>query len=291
MLSIQLQQHRVVVVHATGEGDADVDIVRKAFEFHQHRDVVVVADDTDILLLLLHHTSVTHKVYLETNQNTVDIAVAQQALGDGVCKRLLFLHAFTGCDTTSAMFGVGKTKALKVLQSSHELAEEVLLFGDVNTPVAALSETGEKFTSALYGGGEKSRDELRYHLFTSPKYIPLESMPPTSRSCYYHCLRVHLQVATWRNLETHLRPEEFGFKTDNGVQTAIVTGNAHAPPEMLSKTRCSCKAAHPLCTACTCSKNRLPCSIHCKYGRQCNNSTPLQLNSRLPLLYYEVITT
>ena len=39
------------------------------------------------------------------------------------------MHAMTGCDTTSAMFGVGKTKAFKVLKASEELAAEVLMFG------------------------------------------------------------------------------------------------------------------------------------------------------------------
>ena len=107
------------------------------------------------------------------------------------------MRAMTGCETTSAMFGVGKTKAFKVLQASEELSARVLVFGDLTTPNDVLFEVGEKFLSALYGGSEGSLDALRYHKFTSPKYVPLEWMAPSSRVCYYHCLRVHLQVVTW----------------------------------------------------------------------------------------------
>ena len=62
------------------------------------------------------------------------------------------MHAMTVCDTTSAMFGVGKTKAFKVLQALEELSARVLMFGDFTTPKDVLFEVGEKFLSALYGG-------------------------------------------------------------------------------------------------------------------------------------------
>ena len=79
------------------------------------------------------------------------------------------MHAMTGCDTTSAMFGVGKTKAFKVLKASEELSAEVLMFGDLTTPKDVLFQIGEKFISALYGGSKDSVDALRYRQFTSPK--------------------------------------------------------------------------------------------------------------------------
>ena len=79
------------------------------------------------------------------------------------------------------------------------------MFGDLTTPKDVLFQVGEKFISALYGGSEDSLDALRYRQFTSPKYVPLERMPATSRACYqYHCLRVHLQVVTWCGLQSLL---------------------------------------------------------------------------------------
>ena len=78
-----------------------------------------------------------------------------------------------------------------------------------------------------YGGSKDSLDALRYRQFTSPKYVPLERMPPTSWACYYHCLRVHIQVFTWCSLQSLLWPDEFGFKLDNGALVPIITEKLH----------------------------------------------------------------
>ena len=79
------------------------------------------------------------------------------------------MHAMTGYETTAAMFGVGKTKAFKVLQASEELSARVLVFGNLTTPKDVLFEVGWNFLSSLYGGSEGSLDALRYRQFTSPK--------------------------------------------------------------------------------------------------------------------------
>ena len=115
MLSAHLEHTVVAVIHAAEEGVAYVVIVRKAIELGEHDDVVVIADDTDILVLFVYHAHSLHQIYMET-KHAITIDAAQQALGD-VYRSLLFVHAMTGCDTTSAMFGVGKTKAFNVLQA------------------------------------------------------------------------------------------------------------------------------------------------------------------------------
>ena len=73
-------------------------------------------------------------------------------------------------------------------------------------------------------GTEKGVDELRYRFFTSSKYVPVEQMPPTSRSTYFHSLRVHHQVSTWLFLKTVLDKEEYGFHVD--VDKHTVTSNS-----------------------------------------------------------------
>ena len=113
MLSAHLVHAGVAVFHAAEEGDADVVIVRKAIELGEHDDIVVTADDTDTLVLLVYYAHTSHQFYMETKQHTIAIDAAQQALCVNVCRNLLFVHAMTGCDTTSAMFGgvarIGRT--------------------------------------------------------------------------------------------------------------------------------------------------------------------------------------
>ncbi len=54
------------------EGDADVVIVMKALELLKlHEIVLVIADDTDVLILLLHHASYTDKLFMEAKQQII----------------------------------------------------------------------------------------------------------------------------------------------------------------------------------------------------------------------------
>ncbi|KAG0715131.1 hypothetical protein GWK47_012669 [Chionoecetes opilio] len=105
------------------EGDADVEIVKAAVSMSSNKRTSLIGEDTDLLVLLLHHASTSdgNKLYFYSDKGSpatvYDIKVMKKLLGNDVCSSLLFLHAFTGCDTTSAVFGIGKKLALhKVLK-------------------------------------------------------------------------------------------------------------------------------------------------------------------------------
>ncbi len=130
LLERHLERAGISVDHA-GEGDADVVIVMKALELLKlHENVLVIADDTDVLILLLHHASYTDKLFMETNQQIIFIKVAKEVLGRELYMCLLFAHAMSGCDTTSALYGMGKLKCMKILESSQLWRSDVLVFGD-----------------------------------------------------------------------------------------------------------------------------------------------------------------
>jgi hypothetical protein len=52
----------------------------------------------------------THNVY--------NINLLKETLGDKVCNELLFVHASSGCDSTSTIFGIGKKSAYRKLVKS-----------------------------------------------------------------------------------------------------------------------------------------------------------------------------
>ena len=131
------------IVH-TSTGDADTLIVECALQFaRQGREVSVVADDTDVLVLLMYHW----------NQNMADVYFHSEAkrskkglkvwkiqdlvkkAGKLVTSHLLFIHAWSGCDTTSATYGHGKTSILKKIQQSEELQQISLLMTDPEATV------------------------------------------------------------------------------------------------------------------------------------------------------------
>lgn len=103
MISCDLKRRGCTVIVA--EDDADVDIVKSAISSSENQRTAVIGEDTDLLILLLHHASFENKdLYLRSDRScgrrqTYDIIKMKHALGQNVCLHLLFLHAFTGCDS------------------------------------------------------------------------------------------------------------------------------------------------------------------------------------------------
>jgi 5'-3' exonuclease len=122
--------------------------------------VLVVADDTDVLILLLYYATRECNFYLKTKGNTISINVAKEILGREICMCLPFVHVMSGCDTTSAIYSIGKIKHLKLLQSSQKWRSDVLVFGDSSASLQEVTDVGELFIQSLYshsGGSTLSR--------------------------------------------------------------------------------------------------------------------------------------
>ena len=165
MLGSYLQGADINVVHATEEGDADVVIVKEALML---TTIVgrskVIADDTDILVLLLYHVENNMDILLKTKTELIDIRAMQRAIGDDLRMLLPFSHAASGCDTTSSLFGVGKIKAFKILQKSPDRFANLASIGDTEMTQQQLLEMWEEFMIKMYHCGSspvRSLDQLR----------------------------------------------------------------------------------------------------------------------------------
>jgi 5'-3' exonuclease len=95
-------------------------------------NVLVLTDDTDILCLLIHHVSISHNqhdIYIKNitrkNMNTGRICYRIHDVIDKldrvIVKFILFAHAVTGCDTTSAIHNFGKQAIFPKLASFKAL--------------------------------------------------------------------------------------------------------------------------------------------------------------------------
>ena len=118
LLAAKLVEHDCIVRHASG--DADRLIVMTAIEFSGVSDVIVVGEDTDLLVLLCYFAEPnTKRLFFisDRTQNSKlwDIKQLQQTLGYRISNILPVIHSLTGCDTTSRLFGIGKGPALKKL--------------------------------------------------------------------------------------------------------------------------------------------------------------------------------
>ena len=74
------------------------------------REVIVKASDTDILVLLIFHWEAGMKIAMSPDTNKKgeekqwNIEDIVNDVGEAVSKHILFMHAWTGCDTTSSIY-------------------------------------------------------------------------------------------------------------------------------------------------------------------------------------------
>ena len=115
LLSRYLKSDGQIVHNSTG--DADTMIAASALEIAtEGKEVNVVADDTDVLILLMHHwrDGMEDIYFLSEPKKSQKKGLQVWRIRDLVSKagtiviaHILFIHAWTGCDTTSATFGQG----------------------------------------------------------------------------------------------------------------------------------------------------------------------------------------
>ena len=102
--------------------DADRTIVTTAIDIAKNtqKKVVIVAEDTDILVLTTALTPSNLEIYLlKPSRLTVPEKTYSSRSLDNlpiVLDNILLLHAITGCDTVSATFNQGKLKFVKTFQ-------------------------------------------------------------------------------------------------------------------------------------------------------------------------------
>ena len=273
-------------------GDADTLICSTAIHKATNGEAVtVVADDTDVLVLLVHHWQpFMAEVYMKREARgnfkgtVISIAKVKENVGGQVAKRLPAIHAFSGCDTTSAIYGHGKLTCFKKL-SAISLGCLVDTLGHTDATQQDVGQAAIKLMVALYGG-QPERDSLpnmRYSVYTklctySKTAVRPEQLPPTERAAYLHGLRVHLQTKQRKANENDVaNPNEWGWKVINNTLTPTMTNESPAPSELMKVIRCKCKTTttrNPCGTSlCPCIQNGLQCISACENcrGKFCNN--------------------
>ncbi|KAK7105530.1 hypothetical protein V1264_016896 [Littorina saxatilis] len=135
LLSSRFSQHGFDTVHTTA--DADRLVVKTSLELARKGNVILVGEDTDLLILLLYHLTPDHcPVFFTSVRSSTaksaaklwDIRKVQTVLGSQVCENILFAHAFGGCDTISSPFGIGKPMCLTKLTQSTVFVQQAHVF-------------------------------------------------------------------------------------------------------------------------------------------------------------------
>jgi hypothetical protein len=293
MLARHLQMQNYDVQHAVD--DADTLIVRVAIELatKQESTVVVVADDTDVLVLLLYHFSnEMSDIYMMSEmarKRTARVALSsvrsiRNDIGERAARQLLVIHAISGCDSTSALYGHGKAGVFRTVINKQDSIVQTCIIESSTSTHAEVVEAGMKLMVTIYGGKSEtdSLNSLRYaaymnQLATCKRQPNPERLPPTNDAAKYHLFRVHIQTVQWKYLmAVDLNATEWGWKEENGMLLPITTDLKAAPDDLLSVISCKCKMSKKRpCSSlvCTCRKHGLNCVASCKHccGKACDN--------------------
>jgi len=144
------------------KGDADAIIVRQALNSAESGNVVVVADDTDVAVMLLYHWKETQfDIFLQSQSKCWSINEASSSIKDIKEHLLLFIHAWSGCDSTSTIFGKGKSSFLNLVQKSEMMQSSSRTMTDVWADQQTIGNTAVDIFVNLFGGNKKSLRQLR----------------------------------------------------------------------------------------------------------------------------------
>eukprot|EP00058_Branchiostoma_floridae_P015564 XP_002601052.1 hypothetical protein BRAFLDRAFT_102390 [Branchiostoma floridae] len=172
------------------------------------------SEQTLMVISLAFAKRIPCKVYQKcgTKSRTrfIDIDKLADALGEEVCKALVGLHAFTGCDTVIAFSGRGKLGAFKLMLkntrmhfSNWEKAGRYRCFL-MATCSRGLSASPVRCTCRLRVVADVN--EMRHHLFSAKKgNVESSALPPCRDCLHLHVKRANYQASGGGAYRTTLR--------------------------------------------------------------------------------------
>jgi len=226
----------------------------------------VRAEDADVLIMLVHHCSSTnHPLFLTTSKGSYDVRRIRECLSERQRRYLLFCHAFTGCDTVSAIGGHGKTTLFNRF-CTGDIDEHMDVFLDVRATKDAVIQAGVAVFQHIYHAPDTALSAIRYHMFSrkaAAGLIKPETLPPTEGAAAQHSLRAYLQIRDWMVLQSmSLDPSDYGWTLGVHGYEPLPTLHPMAPEELLRFTSCNCNGD---CSnrRCSCNKNGVHCISAC----------------------------
>ena len=189
-----------------------------------------------------------------------------EVLGADVCKSLIGLHVYSGCDSTSAFYRKGKKKAYDVMKSDPKFIKCFGNLGKSFTPSLELVEALEEFTCKLYSDSSKDINVARYKSFCST--TSEKSLPPCKDALLQHIKRCSYQAAIHHRATQQIidapSPNGYGWSVKDGAIEVVWKTKDAAPESLLKVVKCGCKTTKCIKGGCSCLTNKLSCTDMCK---------------------------
>ncbi|CAH0381987.1 unnamed protein product [Bemisia tabaci] len=282
---LQKKFRDIGIENKIADGDADPLIVQTTLNLslESTQNCVIIGEDIDLLVILTALCPEGTEIFLlkpgRLNVETKLYSSKSLNARPKLKEHVLFLHAFSGCDTNSAIFGKGKMALCNLIEKNEDIQDFAGHFKDKGSTFNSISESGSKILSRLYGANKKndSLDKFRFHLFKknslTGKKNRLESLPPSEDAAKFHSFRAFHQVQLW--LGNQLPPKDWGWRLEGTQLAPVHMSLGPAPEKVLNSIFCGCTKGCG--KACGCRKSGLKCTNICLNccGEACENSREL----------------
>ena len=178
-----------------------------------------------------------------------NINVLKQILGDDLCTDLLFVHMFTGCNTTSRILGLAKNPfSKKIIKGESVFCTCSKIFCSPDKDRDTVESAGCKAMVSLFNGNQnESLATLRYSslckkVSRAKTFVTPDRLPPTASATRFRSLRTHYQVMVWMGISEDMVPKDWGFKVQGDKLIPIMMDKDHAPEVLLEMIHCNCSS-------------------------------------------------
>ena len=198
-----------------------------------------------------------------------------------MCKGLSFFHAFTGCDSVSSFYKVGKVKYWTVWSAKIKVGDTNLssIFIELSNRPSSIDEnTFDSLCALVYEAYNLTKEvplktRRKDHLISTPT-VNLRMLVPSPSGILQHIKRACIQAGyLWKlcELETDIPdPTEWGWKP--------VPGGSYVPRwqdeavTYISPIIATCSCSKGDCSKCSWKNFSMKCLIYCKCeDEKCKN--------------------
>ena len=281
----------------TTHEEADVIITQQVVHLAKagKQSICVVADDTDVFVLLLYFYKTQHlncsmtMIGTSSGRKCVDIKATVHKCSATI-EDIPPAHVLSGFYTVSCLWGIGKGTVLKVPKAGMVSLDKL---GNPEGNLDDIKSQAASFIAACYGiPAVTDMTALRYRIWTSKmgnhklnSAPQLRVLQPTTEAFEEHVSRAHLQTAIWLSAldaeppKLDRRSIHYGWSINDDTHKLEPVGLpadvSPAPISVLKLIKRGCSSSQPCSsTCCSCSTAGLSCSVFCAcHGtEECKNT-------------------
>lgn len=189
LISDELMKNGCNVINALRDAEVHV---KAAVTSSIHQSTILIREDTDLLMLLLHYAYVDKEMHFRSHdaskiRRVYTIRHRKIILSKEVCSQLLFLLVFTGCDSISRIFSIRRKSSFQKLVKGNPILKSWA--GSLILPRQSKEEIADQGATQMLWlhcleATVNSLPEMWYHVFVSKlvsakSLVTPERLPPT----------------------------------------------------------------------------------------------------------------